>query len=359
MLEYTTSGAGPRLGLLVHHDDGAARVRLRPQVVRRPSRARRSTTGAARLDGRQHEGRLAHRILTILRIRHGPGFVPQESPIAGRSGDFARSSGTVRPGHRHGCVAVEGGLARRSRAGRAGGIGFAGTGWRSRLTRRPRATRRPLQRQQQRMSAPGSARPATRRPSADGRPRSMRSRCSTQASAPCSAISMTRRYTYQGVTSTFFRRDGKFFVRTDGPDGQLADFEVKYTFGVSPLQQYLVELPGGRLQALSITWDARPRDQGGQRWFRLYPNEQHRPHRRAALDAPRAELELHVRRLPLDRGAQGLRRGNRRVQDDLRRDLGRLRGLPRARLGARRMGQAQRQRAGQGPDGRCSTNGRA
>ena len=55
-----------------------------------------------------------------------------------------------------------------------------------------------------------------------------------------------------GVQSTFSRRDGRFVVRTDGPDGKLADFDVKYTFGVEPLQQYLVALPGGRLQALSI-----------------------------------------------------------------------------------------------------------
>jgi predicted CXXCH cytochrome family protein len=76
-----------------------------------------------------------------------------------------------------------------------------------------------------------------------------------------------------GVTSEFFRRDGKFMVRTDGPDGRLADFEVRHTFGVHPLQQYLVELDGGRVQALSLAWDARPQDQGGQRWFHLYPNE--------------------------------------------------------------------------------------
>jgi len=76
-----------------------------------------------------------------------------------------------------------------------------------------------------------------------------------------------------GVTSEFFRRDGKFIVRTDGPDGKLADFEVRHTFGVYPLQQYLIELPGGHVQALSIAWDARPKDRGGQRWFHLYPNE--------------------------------------------------------------------------------------
>ncbi|MFZ8982974.1 MAG: multiheme c-type cytochrome [Steroidobacteraceae bacterium] len=80
-------------------------------------------------------------------------------------------------------------------------------------------------------------------------------------------------FAYAGVTSRFFRRDGEFFIRTDGPDGQLADFEVKYTFGVEPLQQYLVELPGGRLQAVSVAWDSRPAEQGGQRWFHLYPDE--------------------------------------------------------------------------------------
>ena len=86
-------------------------------------------------------------------------------------------------------------------------------------------------------------------------------------------LQRTRSFDYAGTTTEFFRRDGKFFVRTDGPDGKLADFEVKYTFGVEPLQQYLIELPRGRLQALSIAWDSRPKSQNGQRWFHLYPNE--------------------------------------------------------------------------------------
>ena len=76
-----------------------------------------------------------------------------------------------------------------------------------------------------------------------------------------------------GIETRFSRSVGKFMVRTDGPDGKLADFEVLHTFGVYPLQQYLVQLPGGRLQALSVAWDARPAAQGGQRWFHLYPNE--------------------------------------------------------------------------------------
>ena len=51
------------------------------------------------------------------------------------------------------------------------------------------------------------------------------------------------------------------------------EYRIDYTFGVYPLQQYLVAFPGGRFQALPLAWDARPKDQGGQRWFHLYPDE--------------------------------------------------------------------------------------
>ena len=71
-----------------------------------------------------------------------------------------------------------------------------------------------------------------------------------------------------GVDSHFFRKDGRFLVNTEGPDGSLADFEIKYTFGVRPLQQYLIEFPGGRMQALGIAWDTNKKT-----WFHLYPNE--------------------------------------------------------------------------------------
>jgi predicted CXXCH cytochrome family protein len=80
-------------------------------------------------------------------------------------------------------------------------------------------------------------------------------------------------FDYHGLRSRFFRQGGKFFVETDGPDGKLATFEVKYTFGIEPLQQYLIEFPDGRLQALSIAWDSRAKEEGGQRWFHLYPDE--------------------------------------------------------------------------------------
>jgi predicted CXXCH cytochrome family protein len=78
-------------------------------------------------------------------------------------------------------------------------------------------------------------------------------------------------FTNGPTVSTFLRRGDRFVVNTEGPDGRNHDFDVRYTFGVWPLQQYLIEQPRGSLQALTIAWDARPASQGGQRWFTLYP----------------------------------------------------------------------------------------
>jgi tetratricopeptide (TPR) repeat protein len=80
-------------------------------------------------------------------------------------------------------------------------------------------------------------------------------------------------FRYAGITSKFYKKNNRFMVRTDGPDGKMHDYEIKYVFGVAPLQQYLIELDKGRLQALSIAWDSRPKAEDGQRWFHLYPDE--------------------------------------------------------------------------------------
>lgn len=75
-------------------------------------------------------------------------------------------------------------------------------------------------------------------------------------------------FTQKGITSRFFKQAGKFLVHTEGEAGQMADFEVPYTFGVEPLQQYLIARPGGRLHNLPIAWDTE-----GHRWFHLSPDE--------------------------------------------------------------------------------------
>lgn len=45
-------------------------------------------------------------------------------------------------------------------------------------------------------------------------------------------------FEHKGVVSRFFMKGGKYFVRTQGADGKLADFDIAYTIGVDPLQQY-------------------------------------------------------------------------------------------------------------------------
>ena len=71
-----------------------------------------------------------------------------------------------------------------------------------------------------------------------------------------------------GIRTRFFMRGDAHMVETEGPDGGLAEFKVAYTFGVEPLQQYLIEFPGGRLQALTVAWDTE-----SERWYDLYPDQ--------------------------------------------------------------------------------------
>jgi predicted CXXCH cytochrome family protein len=81
------------------------------------------------------------------------------------------------------------------------------------------------------------------------------------------------RLTHAGKVTTFVREDRRFWVVTEGPEGKPKKYEVLYTFGIDPLQQYLVPLDGGRLQALPFAWDTRPKQSGGQRWYHLYPRD--------------------------------------------------------------------------------------
>jgi predicted CXXCH cytochrome family protein len=101
-------------------------------------------------------------------------------------------------------------------------------------------------------------------------------RQSDHARAMASAAPVNVLGDFSGVTvtdgrhSASFRREGeRYVIRTDGPGGTVADFTITETFGIDPLQQYLVLFPDGRRQALPWAWDSRPREQGGQRWYHL------------------------------------------------------------------------------------------
>ncbi|MEL6895317.1 MAG: multiheme c-type cytochrome, partial [Planctomycetota bacterium] len=81
-----------------------------------------------------------------------------------------------------------------------------------------------------------------------------------------------------GIVSRMFRDGPRYMIHTEGPDGAMADFEIRYILGWEPLQQYMVEFdraqPGdghspdgiGRLQVLRISWDVE-----NQQWFYLRP----------------------------------------------------------------------------------------
>lgn len=72
----------------------------------------------------------------------------------------------------------------------------------------------------------------------------------------------------ENETTRFSRKNDGFWVNTPGIDGKNADFKVAYTFGIAPLQQYLIEVGDGRLQALGVAWDTEK-----NRWFHLYPGQ--------------------------------------------------------------------------------------
>lgn len=75
------------------------------------------------------------------------------------------------------------------------------------------------------------------------------------------------KFTSQGVTSHFYKKGDDFYVNTEGPEGSYEDYKIVYTFGIKPLQQYIVQFPNGHYQCLRTAWDT---EKG--KWFDLYPD---------------------------------------------------------------------------------------
>ncbi len=85
------------------------------------------------------------------------------------------------------------------------------------------------------------------------------------------------RFTHAGETFQFSREDEAYSVSVTRPGEPPRTFPIRYTFGISPLQQYLVDVGQGRLQALSVAWDTRDKTEGGQRWFHLHAGDRLAP----------------------------------------------------------------------------------
>ncbi|MCF8381912.1 MAG: tetratricopeptide repeat protein [Bacteroidales bacterium] len=71
-------------------------------------------------------------------------------------------------------------------------------------------------------------------------------------------------FKHKGLIHRMFRKNGGFYINTEGPDGKFSDFQIAYTFGYTPLQQYLIPFEGGKLQCLPIAWDTDK-----EKWFHL------------------------------------------------------------------------------------------
>ncbi|MCK8045486.1 deca-heme c-type cytochrome [Shewanella sp. 1CM18E] len=82
---------------------------------------------------------------------------------------------------------------------------------------------------------------------------------------------------HAAANAKFFTKDSNYWVRLANRRGQATDYKISYTFGYYPLQQYMVEFEDGRVQLIPFAWDNRTIEDGGQKWFYLYPDnsEQH------------------------------------------------------------------------------------
>ncbi len=71
-------------------------------------------------------------------------------------------------------------------------------------------------------------------------------------------------FSANGKTARFYKREGKYFVETEGVGGIRKEMMISYTFGVRPLQQYLVPFENGKFQCLPIAWNALTK-----KWFNM------------------------------------------------------------------------------------------
>jgi len=73
--------------------------------------------------------------------------------------------------------------------------------------------------------------------------------------------------------SYHFTKDGEDFVaNVNETDGSVETYVIDYTFGVTPLQQYITRLKDGKHQVLRASWDSKD-----NKWFHQYKDQKFQP----------------------------------------------------------------------------------
>jgi tetratricopeptide (TPR) repeat protein len=76
-----------------------------------------------------------------------------------------------------------------------------------------------------------------------------------------------------GIAYIFTRKDSDFVVQITEIDGSQNEYKISYTFGITPLQQYLIDFENGKKQVLRVTWDVEKKQ-----WYHQYPGDAIDPH---------------------------------------------------------------------------------
>jgi len=79
-------------------------------------------------------------------------------------------------------------------------------------------------------------------------------------------------YKSKGIVYKFFKKGKDYYVNTEGENGEYKDYKIANTFGVRPLQQYLIDFSRGRKQCLTVAWDIEKKH-----WFDVQPEESIHP----------------------------------------------------------------------------------
>lgn len=82
---------------------------------------------------------------------------------------------------------------------------------------------------------------------------------------------------FHGLHFKPYMKGDEYWVESVNKKGEIEHFQVLYTFAYWPLQQYVIDLGNGHLHTHNVAWDDHPKEQGGQRWFHLQPNEEITP----------------------------------------------------------------------------------